>query len=151
MTMTTRLLQRARSCARAVVLPATLLTLCAGLSLGCANRYTIPSGAPTYAADAKVSVKVNKTGIRHVNIKVVHLAPLKRIDPTYSAYVVWFSVPGQGITRAGALSYKEKWRTGKLVATTPHPKFELIITIEQNPTAQQPSDKVIARRVVSKV
>ncbi|MCA9715680.1 MAG: hypothetical protein H6713_19215 [Myxococcales bacterium] len=137
--------------AREYALPLLLLTSCVGLSAGCTNRYTIPAGAPTYAADAKVAVSVNKTGVRQVRIKVVHLAPLKRIDPTYSAYVVWFSVPGQGITRAGSLSYSEKWRTGKLLATTPHPKFELIITIEQNASTQQPSDKVIARRVVSKV
>lgn len=139
--------------ARWIASASLALTLVAGALAagGCASRYRVPSGPPTYAADAKIAVTVNKTGVRKVVLKVVHLAPLSRISPAHKAYVVWFSVPGQGVTRAGALDYSEKWRTGKLVATTPHPKFELILTIEDNPTAQQPSPQVLLRKIVSKV
>ncbi len=132
----------------------TIAACLLGVSLsapGCASRYTVPSGAPTYAADAKISVKVNKTGNRQVTVRMIHLAPLKRIDPGLRAYVVWISVPGQGVTRAGALSYNERRRVGKLVATTPHPKFEVFVTIERNPTGTQPEGTEIVRKLVSKV
>ncbi len=118
---------------------------------GCASRYTVPSGPPTYAADAKISVKLTKTGNREVTVKMVHLAPLKRIDPGLRGYVVWISVPGQGTTRAGMLNYNERRRIGKLVATTPHPKFEVFVTIERSPTVTQPTGTEIVRKLVSKI
>lgn len=131
-----------------------LMTCLLGITLaapGCASRYTVPSGAPTYAADAKISVKLTKTGNRQVTVKLVHLAPLKRIDPGLRGYVVWFSVPGQGINRAGMLSYNERRRVGKLVATTPHPKFEVFVTIERSPTVTAPTGTEIVRKLVSKI
>lgn len=140
------------SSSRAQTLASTaLLGLLLAAQPGCASRYTVPSSGPTFAADAKIAVSVNKTGVRQVKIKMVHLAPIKRINPNFSAYVVWIAVPGEATTRAGSLKFSDYWRTGKLTATTPHPKFEVIITIEENPSASAPSDKVLVRKIVSKI
>ncbi|MCB9705389.1 MAG: hypothetical protein H6711_26180 [Myxococcales bacterium] len=136
--------------------PRILAPLALALSLvaagpGCASRYKADAEAPTYAAQAKISVKVNKTGIRQLRVEMIHLAPPSKIDPANKVYMVWISVPGQGTTKAGYLDYNERRRRGVLQATTPHPKFEVFVTIEQNPRAVEPSGKEIVRKLVSKI
>jgi hypothetical protein len=127
--------------------------LCVALAAGpgCASRYKLDAEGPTFAAIAKISVSVNKTGIRSLRVEMIHLAPPARIDPANKGYVVWIAVPGQPTTKAGFLEYNERRRRGLLVATTPHEKFEVIVSIEQNTAATAPGPKVIARKVVSKV
>ncbi len=115
---------------------------------GCASRYKLDAEAPTYAAQAKIRVKVNKTENREVDVVVEHLAPPQRIPGGYHGYAVWFRVPGHGVTKAGVLDYNEKRRRGALEATTPHEKFEVLITLEQSPAAQAPGSVVIVRKIV---
>jgi hypothetical protein len=115
---------------------------------GCASRYKLDANAPTYAAQAKIRVKVNKTENREVDITIEHLAPPTRLPGGYSSYAVWFRVPGHGVTKAGVLKYNEKKRRGKLEATTPHEKFEVLITLEPNSGSQVPSNAVIVNKIV---
>ena len=117
---------------------------------GCASRYKLDAEAPTYAAQAKISVKVNKTGIRSFRVEMIHLAPPARIDPANQGYMVWIAVPGQATAKAGFLKYSERRRRGVLVATTPHAKFEIIVSIEQSSSVMAPGPKVIVRKVVAR-
>jgi hypothetical protein len=116
---------------------------------GCASRYKLDAEPPTYAAQAKIKVKVNKTGNREMNLRLDHLAPPARVDGGYQAYAVWINVPGHGLTKAGVLDYDHKRRKGELVATTPHSKFEVLISMERDKGAQTPSNTVILRKVVA--
>ena len=136
---------------RAPALPLALVALAALTAPACASRYKADAEAPTYAAQAKIRVTVNKTGIRQVRVEMIHLAPPARIDPANKVYMVWIAVPGQGVTKAGYLDYSERRRRGVLVATTPHPKFEVIVTIEANPSASEPGKVEILRKLVSKI
>jgi len=117
---------------------------------GCAARYKLDAEAPTYAAQAKISVKVNKTGVRSFRVEMIHLAPPAKIDPANQGYMVWIAVPGQATAKAGFLEYSERRRRGVLVATTPHAKFEIIVSIEQSSSATAPSPKVIIRKIVAR-
>lgn len=128
---------------------ALVLALSVGAT-GCASRYKVDAEAPTYAALAKIRVKVNKTDNREMHLDVLHLAPPTRIDPTYRGYAVWINVPGHGITKAGVLDYSEKHRRGKIVATTPHPKFEVIVSLERDLSTSAPSQDVILRKIVAR-
>jgi len=128
-------------------------TLCAALLLtatACASRYKQDADGPTYAAQAKISVKVNKTGVRTLRVEMIHLAPPARLDPANKGYMVWIAVPGQPTTKAGFLNYSERRRRGLLVATTPHAKFEVIVSIEQSSSVTEPSPKVILRKIVAR-
>ena len=129
----------------------TLVALAVATAPACASRYKADASAPTHAAQAKISVKLNKTGNRILRVEMIHLAPPQKIDPTHRAYVVWIAVPGEQITRAGALNYNDRRRRGVLVATTPHAKFEVVVTLEGSGTPAQPSQKEILRRLVSKI
>lgn len=129
----------------------SLVALAVAAAPACASRYKADASAPTYAAQAKISVKMNKTGNRILRVEMLHLAPPQKIDPTHRAYVVWIAVPGEQITRAGALNYNDRRRRGVLVATTPHAKFEVVVTLEGSATPGQPSQKEILRKLVSKI
>mgnify|MGYP006992451877 CR=1 FL=1 len=126
-----------------------LLALATTLT-GCASRYKLDAEAPTYAAQAKLSVKVNKTGVRTLRVVMIHLAPPTKIDPANKGYAVWIVVPGQPTALAGFLDYNTRRRRGVLVATTPHAKFEVQVSIEQNKSVTVPSAKVIVRKIVAR-
>ena len=130
------------------------LGVCLGLALaapGCASRYKADANSPTYAAQAKISVKLNKTGNREVKIEINHLAPPQKIDPANRAYVAWIAVPGTDPVKAGVLEYNDRRRRGVLSATTPNPKFEVVVTLEQSLRPQTPSQIEILRKLVSKI
>lgn len=133
--------------------PSLAATICAALLLvapGCVSRYKLDAEAPTYAAQARLSVKVNKTGVRTLRVVMIHLAPPTKIDPANKGYAVWIAVPGQPTALAGFLDYNTRRRRGVLVATTPHAKFEVQVSIEQNKSVTVPSAKVIARKIVAR-
>lgn len=127
-----------------------LLAILAFGTAGCASRYKVDAEAPTYAALAKIRVKINRTENREMHLDVLHLAPPARIDPTYRGYVVWISVPGHGISKVGVLDYNERRRRGRIVATTPHPKFEVIVSLERDLSTAAPSEPIILRKIVAR-
>ncbi|MCX4239230.1 hypothetical protein OEB96_01295 [Paraliomyxa miuraensis] len=116
----------------------------------CVSRYEVDTTSPAYAADAQISVRVTKTGIRELRIEIENLAPPARIDPSLHAYVVWISVPGYGITKAGVLDYDQEDRSGRLTATTPHSKFEVLVSLESNPAASEPSQQIVLRKLLER-
>ena len=126
--------------------------LVGGLALtgGCASRYKLDAEAPTYAARARIKVKINKTENRELTVQLDHLAPPARVEGGYEGYAVWIAVPGHGLTKAGILDYDHKRRSGRLLATTPHSRFEVLISLERDKSAQQPSDTVILRKIVGR-
>jgi hypothetical protein len=116
---------------------------------GCANRYQLDTEAPNYAAVAKIKVKVNDDDNREMSLRIDHLAPPHKLDGSYRTYAVWIAVPGHPIAKIGALDYDVKKRRGELVATSPHPKFEVIVSLEGDRSSAQPSDAIVLRKIVS--
>jgi hypothetical protein len=129
-------------------LPHLAAALALLLPAACASRYKLDASAPTYAAQAKIRVKVNKTENREVDVTLLHLAPPAKIPGGYRGYAVWFHVPGHGVTKAGVLDYNERRRRGELEATTPHAKFEVVVTLERDPSTQVPGPDVVVRKIV---
>jgi len=130
-----------------------LATLCAALLVsasGCISRYRVEAEAPTYAAQARLSVKVNRTGNRVVRLVMIHLAPFRKIDPGYVGYAVWIVVPGQPHVLAGFLDYNRERRRGMLVASTPKSKFEVQVSLEKSKSVTAPTGKIILRKIASR-
>jgi anti-sigma-K factor RskA len=111
-------------------------------------NYRVAAGAPTYAADAQIQVKPNKTGNGDVTVKMVHLAPPKRIDKALAGYVAWVEVKDQAPVKLGILEYSEKKRVGLLHATTPQKAFTLKVTMEKSTNVQAPTGTVIISHAV---
>lgn len=129
------------------ILAVTLLALGLG---GCASRYEVDAEAPNYAAVADIAVKINKTELRELTMHLEHLAPPRRIDASLRAYVVWIAVPGDAITKVGMLDYDEDDREADIVATSAFPKFEVLVTLESDPSTATPSSRVVLRKLVGR-
>ena len=116
---------------------------------GCANRYKVDTEAPNYAAIAKIKVKVADDENREMTLRIDHLAPPWKFDGGYRTYAVWIAVPGHGISKVGTLDYDDKKRRGELVATSPHAKFEVIVSLEEDRSTAQPSQQIVLRKIVT--
>jgi hypothetical protein len=127
-----------------------VFALLAASIAGCASTYEMPTEAPNYAAIADIEVRVNKTDLREMTLRIEHLAPPRRIDPSLVAYVVWMTVPGHGTSKLGQLEYDEDDREGRLLATSAHRKFEVLVTLESDLSAASPSNNVVLRKLVGK-
>jgi hypothetical protein len=119
------------------------------LASGCAHRYQVDTEAPNYAAVAKIKVKVNKDENREMTLQIDHLAPPHKFAGGYRTYAVWIAVPGHGISKVGTLDYTAKKRHGELVATSPYPKFEVIVSLEEDASSSQPSQQIVLRKLVT--
>ena len=113
------------------------------------TSYNVASVPPTYASDASIKIKPNKTGVGQITVTMDHLAPPKRIDKANAGYVVWLLVGEQAPVKLGALEYNEKKRRGVLHATTPQKKFQLQITIEKSLSVQAPTGTTIVKHSVT--
>lgn len=129
---------------------AAVLALSIATLAGCTSRYTVDTNAPNYAAVADIAVKVNKTGQRELALTIEHLAPPRRIDPALAAYVVWIAVPGHPTAKLGLLEYDADDRRGELMATSAHAKFEVLVTLESDPSTAAPSNDVVLRKLVGR-
>lgn len=129
---------------------ASIVALFVGVLGGCASRYTVDTMAPNYAAVADITVKINKTELREMSLYIEHLAPPSRIDPAMKAYVVWIAVPGHPTAKLGLLEYDSDDRDGELMATSAYSKFEVLVTLESDPSTAVPSNNVVLRKLVGK-
>ncbi len=128
----------------------TLTLLSAALILPACKtvNYNVAAAAPTYAADAQIKVKPNKTGVGDITLVIEHLAPPKRIDKGNIGYIAWIVVDGQAPVKLGLLDYNEKKRRGELHASTPQKKFTIQVSLEKNPNVQAPQGTIIVNHPV---
>jgi hypothetical protein len=125
------------------------VSVLSSLLFGCASRYEAFGLAPHTAAKADIEVRVNWTENREVKLRVEHLPPPRKVDLSYSVYAVWFAVPGHPVVKAGVLDYDMDERRGDLVATSPHHKFEVLVSLEKDASVDAPSDAIVLRQVVA--
>lgn len=117
--------------------------LLASASGGCKTTVQAPTEAPALGSDATIVVKKNKTGTYDVSLDVANLAPASRLDADATTFVVWLVANKQPAVRAGELAYDEGDRRGRLEATSPNSQFNLLITLEKEPSPASPSGKGI--------
>ncbi|MCA9637627.1 MAG: hypothetical protein KC420_16490 [Myxococcales bacterium] len=127
-----------------------LLTLLVSLAAapGCATKVQAPTEAPALGSDATIVAKKNKTGTYDVSIAVQNLAPPARLDEGSTAFVVWLIAGEQPAVRVGALDYDEGDRAGALEVTSPDAAFNVLITLESDPSPASPSGKGILNAAV---
>ncbi len=119
-----------------------VFTVAAGLlATGCYSQ-----GAQAYmegtrnqpAAVAQVSYKRDQNRNTDVTLRIEHLSPPERMNPSLNTYVVWVApVQGGTFERQGALMVDQN-RTGSISFLTPLERFKLLITAETSPLVAQP-------------
>ncbi len=75
-------------------------------------------------------------------MKVDHLARASQLTPTANEYVVWIKPSSGQATEQGVLTVGDNEK-GELKMTTTSPKFEVMITAENEAHPKTPSDRVV--------
>jgi hypothetical protein len=123
----------------------TALTACGGPLL-----YAPKGTAKAPETDAKIVAKVDAgASITHLTINAEHLAPPDRLNPGGTTFVVW-AHKGNDTTRIGALKYDVDGRKGELTeVSVPQTKFELLVSVEQQPDPPAPSAIVVIAQKIN--
>lgn len=131
---------------RALLLASLLALATAGCGSG---TRTYPAAGTDISPAASGDIRVGKTeGAQRVDIDLRHLAPPGRLGAGLSQYAVWVVPEGLSPMLAGILAYDTAQQSGRLHATTPYERFEVLVTAEAEPIGTQPSGIVVLRRSV---
>lgn len=95
------------------------------------------AGQATPAARGTIAVSTGNNGNTELDLKVRALAPPSSLTPAENVYVVWIQPPGQNAENRGELRV-DGHEDGELRVESPHKRFKLFITAEQNAQAQMP-------------
>ncbi len=112
------------------------------------DRLTNTSLAP--AAQGKVITSTDRNGNTEVEVKVEHVARPQSLTPPRQTYLVWVQPRGQQPELLGALRINSDSLEGSLKGTTRYKDFDVLVTAEDNATAEVPSDAVVLKGTVQR-
>jgi hypothetical protein len=119
--------------------------------LGCggAITFTIKGTPKSPEVDGKVICEPLKDNyLSTIKVDLEHLAPADRLGGRY--FVVWAKDEKGKWNRVGVLKYDEKDRKGTLEgASAPATSFEILISIEKEPTGDAPSGEALYNQKVN--
>lgn len=124
------------------MLAVTLIVL--GLT-GCATTYQLRPEARTPAAAGTINATTDSNDNTTVTIHVRHLPEPSGLDSSLRTFVDWIRPNAQGEYRNVGQIVIDANREGRLDTTTPHRRFELIITAEASGAPKEPSQFVVLR------
>ena len=111
------------------------------------NTFKAYPNAP--AASGELTTEEGDNGNLKLAIEVKHLAAPEKVQPGAKAYVVWVEAAGATPQNVGALRLDED-NTGRLDTTTPHHRFNLAITAEEEPTTALPKGPRVLSAAVAR-
>ncbi|MCG8554506.1 MAG: hypothetical protein MJD61_04345, partial [Proteobacteria bacterium] len=127
-----------------VLLIAALL----GLSSCGSSEYLVVGHTAAVPTQGVLEVEELDGGNVFVHLDLDYLPPPSRLDEAGKLYVVWFLADGKEPFRAGQMAYDPTAQGGRMSATFPARKFEVLITAERGPDAASPSEHVAVRQAV---
>jgi len=115
------------------------VTCCLLFVAGCTTHKVIFLGSPLQpAADGKAKVRLDRNLNTLVKLKLEHIAPADKLWPPRVLYVVWAEDTEGQIFQLGKLQVNER-RQAYFNGTTALERFRLVITAEDEPRPEQPS------------
>jgi hypothetical protein len=116
----------------------------AALAFGCASTaLPLTASQRTPAATGTVKVSADDQGNTRLKLNVDHLPLPSDLAPNLSTFVVWsVSDEGARIRNLGQLQIGSD-RRGSVTLVSPLSRFRLLITAEQDGTAEKPSQYTI--------
>jgi hypothetical protein len=130
---------------------ALAVALAAG-ALGCGGprTYRVAGSQRDPGADATIQIENIAGGNHLVTITVRHLTPPDRLGEGNSTFMVWIRPATGPAALESNLEYNPDTREGTATATTPHPRFTVLITAEADAGAPPsgPSDFVVFQQEV---
>ena len=102
------------------------------------SSQALQSSGDVPAGEGTVMAREGGNGNTALTVKVKHLAPASRIEQDAQVYVVWVEPPNAPPQNVGVLSVNRNL-DGTLSTITPHKKFRVVITPEQNGQVDKPN------------
>ncbi len=116
-----------------------VLTCFVLLGAGCATqRFAFQASPLQPAADAMVKIRLDQNQNTLVELELEHVAPADKLWPPRLVYVVWAEDTEGQIFQLGQLRVNEK-REASFNGTTALERFRLVITAEDEPRPEEPS------------
>jgi hypothetical protein len=129
---------------------AALIATAALLFAGCGGEsYEIEpsSTAPSIAGELTVE-EYNESNYQ-AELQLQYLPLPQNLGENLSTYIVWVNPQGTDThIKVGTLRVNNDAREGNLRFTTPHSVFRVVVTAEESPTVEQPSDPVVVTEQV---
>lgn len=117
----------------------TLVACCLFVFSGCMAQKVIFQGSPLQpAADATATIRVDQNENTLVELVLDHIAPAAKLWPPRALYVVWAEDSEGEIQQLGKLRVNDR-RKAHFQGTTALDRFRLLITAEDDPRPEQPS------------
>ncbi len=117
----------------------TLVACCLFAVSGCMAQNVMFQGSPLQpAADARATIRVDQNENTLVELELEHIAPAEKLWPPRALYVVWVEDSEGEIQQLGKLRVNDE-RKAHFQGTTELERFRLLITAEDNPRPEQPS------------
>jgi hypothetical protein len=110
----------------------------------CTHRVpvTVSSGQPAATSELKVTKDDNNN--TKLKLTVRNLAKPTRLLPARKTYVVWIQRDDSSPEILGQLQVDDHLK-GEFETVTPHKRFDLLVTAEDSPTPEFPSDERVMR------
>jgi hypothetical protein len=128
--------------------PALLTLLLLLLGILWARDIPLTPGNVDPAAQGKLSIDKQPDGTQKVKVEVQHLALSSALTPPEMGYVVWIQPPNHPPENHGVLKVDNKEK-GSFQTTTAYPRYDVLVTAENNLHATQPSGPVVLRATVT--
>lgn len=112
------------------------------LLMGCGQTIAVHRTAAVPAATAKAELKVDGNQNAQVSLEVARLAPPKNLTPSKALYVVWAQTRELRSFSLGRLRLDDEGE-GKYVGTVPVHDFRLLVTAEDSPAVEKPSEQIV--------
>jgi hypothetical protein len=130
------------------VVAAVLLAL---LAVAVADDFPMKASDIVPAATGKIKADTDRNGNTALEIRFEHLAPPDRLNPAKSTYVVWAKPSAdRPPEKLGIVRVNPQDMAATVKATVPYKKFDVIVTAEDNASADQPSSTEVMRGFVDK-
>ncbi len=120
-----------------VVIGALAMSGCFMKSSNSRESQALTSSGDVPAGEGTVMAREGGNGNTALTVRVKHLAPASRIEQDAQVYVVWVEPPNSPPQNVGVLSVSKNL-DGTLSTITPHKKFRVLITPEQNGQVDRP-------------
>jgi hypothetical protein len=131
----------------------TFLSLCAMLLVSAmllwARDDHMVNSSIVPAAQGTVHTDTDRNGNTSIELEVHRLAKPTSLQPAYSHYVVWVQPPGESPIDVGELRVNDDLN-GSLKTTTPHKKFDIFATAENDPRPAAPSGPEVMHASVNR-
>ena len=115
----------------------------------CSRKLKFYESPVVPAATGSVKVKKDRNNNYSVEVNTIHLAEPQKLQPPQNTYIVWMESDQNGMTNLGQLKSESgilsKTLKGNLKTVTSFKPRSFLITAEDSPNSQYPSNQVVLR------